>query len=655
MDSDDDEDIVIKSSVTQTNNPLFAHSDSGICHPTPFTSASIKQASYAARSNPQIGSNSHQHKNKSSSSHESKETIVTISSSSQPINSTPKRVKASLNRTTSEIITSSSTKNNLVPRDIYLDSDSESELNPPNSITGFKSKERLLLSSTPEKIDASSSIGEIRISKHSFKPLYSLNEVSKQKSSQKVYSDEDLEVQINEAKSRVESGDDTDIVPNAFLDRLVKHTKHHDQRRERLKTRRPVESSTSNILANLSSSPSSDPIRASPKQAVRSYSETALPELIEPVSERPAKRGRTTATTRKSKQEREEEKQRQLKEKQRQLKEKQDRQLYQDANRSNRKKDDLMAEMIIRIPHQVIKDFEGNDHKVELAPIEIQEVSNSENVVSWSRKIRAKYDANTDTFQPCDLQILDENICAFIYTASDFLQIMEMETLTTKFTEFKRNNKQYGNFIIIINGYEQALQKLKNQENRNYTAKVRSQMNSTTNLADDDGFEPGMAGTGGPKKKTRAKPKSRASAISSLTHDEIEAEIAQLQVHGFKIFPTKTTHETLLWLRSFSYTISSARYDKLERNPDLANIGTIKSGVNTHDTYLKMLLQFKFMTEVKAKKIIDVLPTMLDLYNAVNCNRIPLGLDGRPLMNSNIHSSVRTLLSTMNDGELLEK
>lgn len=85
-------------------------------------------------------------------------------------------------------------------------------------------------------------------------------------------------------------------------------------------------------------------------------------------------------------------------------------------------------------------------------------------------------------------------------------------------------------------------------------------------------------GRGGRRRKTKAAP--RSNTISSYSSDQIEAEVAQLQVNGFKVFPTKTTHETLLWLKSFTYTISSARYDKVERNPDLANIGTIKSGVN---------------------------------------------------------------------------
>lgn len=626
-DDSDDDDIVVKPSELPKSK-LFVPSDS-----------SYSRINTPKKNNGSTSSS----QSKRQLSSQPKEPVMVISSSSQPAKTTPKPIKLPINRSGSEITSSSTKRKQPISTDKYLDSDSDNErsLNP---IHQLRRKEKVFLSSTPEKIDpGSSSIGDIRISTHASKPLFPIHKIQNGKDIELSDSDEEIEKTISKNSSS-----------NAFLDKLTKHTHKNDQRLERVKARQLLESTKSEMsfLADiLSPAPS-------PKPATRSYSETALPEHVESVAERPAKRGKTTSNPRKSKEERE-------LEKQRQLQEKQNRQLYQDANRVNRKKDDLLTEMIIKIPQQVIRDFKGNDHTLELAPIEIQEVSNPENIICWSRKTRAIYDSETDSFKPSPLQILDEKICVFVYTASEFLQMLEMETLVTKFNEVILRNKNFNNFIILINGYDQILQKLKTQENRKYTAKVRSRMepvptapmeDENSGVANADEFEPGKrsrGGRGGRRRKTKAAP--RSNTISSYSSDQIEAEVAQLQVNGFKVFPTKTTHETLLWLKSFTYTISSARYDKVERNPDLANIGTIKSGVNTHDTYLKMLLQFKFMTEVKANRIIDELPTLLHLYNAVNQNRLPTGPDGKPLMMSNIQSSIMKLFSTMNDSELLER
>jgi len=640
-DKDSDDGIIIRPSPTRTTTTTTIKKSNLFVPDSSFNqSSSSKISKPSTPSLIKTKSDVCPSARKSNRKKKDTEAVFSVMSSSQP---TPRSVTDRFPVTgsvTKKTPPSSAIKRKPINTSKFIesdDSDNEGRSYVYNPITELKAQEKLFLSSTPERIEDSSSIGEIRQSTHYTKPIYPLNQIMKDNVELTSDSDDDDENNKdlrNPAAIAAMNSSPKNEVSNPFLDKLIKHSDKNKKRLDKIKSQQ-LKTSNIEIAQDLLSS---DPIQASQTPARRTVSEAELTRGListnEP-NERPAQRSRTTGTKqRKSKEERE-------LEKQRQNREKQARQLYQDANKVNRKKDDLLNEMIINLSRPVIRDFDKQDYKAELAPIEIKEVIHNENMVTWSRKANSVYEPESDSFKPSNLHVIDEKVCVFVYKAQEFLDMMEMETMIMKFSEIRSKNKsRFDNFIILINGYDQIIQKLKTQENRNYTAKVRSQM-----LDGDDS---------GPGKKTK-KRKTTAKTISSYSADEIESEIAQLQVNGFKIFPTKNNHETIQWLKSFTYTISSARYDKVERNPDLANIGTIKSGVNTHDTYLKMLLQFKFMTEVKANRVIDQLPTLFHLYNAVSKNRIPPGPDGKPLMASNIQSAVMTLLSTRDDGEMLER
>jgi hypothetical protein len=476
----------------------------------------------------------------------------------------------------------------------------------------------IILSSSPIRDnDLSSSIGPIKPGKTS-KPL-----IPKEK--------------LAEAESRCDHGYDYDkrLVSskksNPFLDRLMSNASSTRQRYEKSRQEQAVLRKDREKERELTAAAAQDldvddsfPDRSSPIRPARSSSRTRNAILSEPVKVQPSNPVRTTersktdvtaenrAQTRATKQ--------QQREELRRLKE---------ANKVNRTKEQLLGEMIIHIPKIVFSLMKHKKCEGELEGIEIHQSSREDPCVTWQRKVVSEYDKVTDSFIPTSPHIIDEFKCCLIYDAKEFFAMMEMETLLTKFISFKTDHPEFESIIIILVEWEQLIQKMKNAENRRYTERMRDEPEKT--------------------KKRRKKPS--IEDIADL--QQMEETVAELQVNGFKIFTTKNMHETSVWLKSFTYAISMARYDKLERNPEFANIGSIRSGKDTQDVYLQMLLQFKFMTEVRAKRVVDVIPSLESLYRSVQNGSVPLGRDGKTAMNSNVESAVKKLFKSKNENELL--
>lgn len=306
---------------------------------------------------------------------------------------------------------------------------------------------------------------------------------------------------------------------------------------------------------------------------------------------------------------------------------------WKDANTVTRKKEDLLSEMVISIPDSVLSLIKSKQCEEILFGIEIREYHKGDPFITWQRKVNAEYDQVTDSFMPTSPRVIEEDKCCLVYDAKDFVTIMSMETILNKLNRFKKDNPRFSTIVIMLIGWDQLVQKVKNAENRRYTERIRG-----SSVED-------------PNKRR----KKKQSLEEQLNLEELETTLAQLKVYGFRIFTTKNVHETTVWLQSFTYAIAQARYDKLVRHPEFANVGNIKSGKDIRDTYFKMLLELKFVTEPRAKRITNNFPSLSSLYQTVQqCNgRLPYGDDGRAVMNTNIESTIIKLFKSHDDKELL--
>ncbi|KAH3682516.1 hypothetical protein WICPIJ_006507 [Wickerhamomyces pijperi] len=316
--------------------------------------------------------------------------------------------------------------------------------------------------------------------------------------------------------------------------------------------------------------------------------------------------------------------------------------LFKTANKSKREKVELLNEMIINIPSELMDKFKTVDEYQEiLKDIQINSrPQTNQRLVTFSRKATSFYNASVDLFYPKEPFIIHECVAALVYTAEDFLSLIEEGTVLSTFQNFQRENMdKISNLIIVIIGLDSLMSKIKSQHNRKHTALVRQQLQPVS--------ETSSATASSNKRK-----KSKTNEIS-LTVEELEEAVTLLEVNSFKTFATKNLYDTLTRLRSFTYTISSSRYDKNERNPDFATIGTLKSGEDMDQSYLFMLQTLPIMTEPRAKRVMEKIPTFRKLYEMVERGRALVGNDGKNLFPGSIDGMVRRIFSSDDEEQLL--
>lgn len=308
--------------------------------------------------------------------------------------------------------------------------------------------------------------------------------------------------------------------------------------------------------------------------------------------------------------------------------------LFKELNKVKRTKVELLQEMIMNMPSQLIAMFTSNDFDLseELESIQIKSISTKsfdENLIYWERKSNSRYDSEKDFFTPVEFHLIKESQNCYVFEILNFIKIIETKSIEEILDLFKSKKN-----IILLIGLDHFITKLKNIEYREYTRKVRENMSQSQSQPESQ-----------PKRKSKEK-----GPVTTLSIKEIESIISTLRINGVKIFPTKNYHEALLWLRSFTYTIASSRYDKFERNLEFANIGTIKSGINSQDTFEKMLLQFKRMSNLKLRLIVQEFQNFKNLLDFVN--------DGNNLSDININGElnlqITKFLKSLNENDILK-
>lgn len=325
--------------------------------------------------------------------------------------------------------------------------------------------------------------------------------------------------------------------------------------------------------------------------------------------------------------------------KQLQAQQKLNQKLFKTANKSKREKAELINEMTLNLSPELMKIFKTiDDHQEILKDLEINvKPQLNENLVTFSRKATSVYDFSVDLFCPSEPFVIHEKQAVLIYTAERFIAMVEEHKALSTFQNFQKDNDlKFNNLIVVIMGYDSLISKIRAQHRRKHAALVRQQLQPTSE----------------PTTTTNGRKKSKPVNEIALTVDEIDETISLLEVNSIKTFTTKNIYDTLTRLRSFAYTISSSRYDKNERNPDFATIGALKSGKDLDQSYLFMLQTLPMMTEPRAKRVMEKIPTFRRLYETVAGGRSLLGNDGKNLFPGSIETMVRRLFSS-EDEELL--
>lgn len=271
------------------------------------------------------------------------------------------------------------------------------------------------------------------------------------------------------------------------------------------------------------------------------------------------------------------------------------------VNRTSRKKEEILSEMIIVVPRALYESQFDKEYFKEtflhptlrLSPCEVP-------VISWRRKVTSKYSPNDDLFIPCASEEMSENTLVVLFKVEDFVDFIAdglfelyLDDATSRIVEHER---AASNTIVFVEGYDQLVGTLKNKENRKFRNAILA------NLEND--------GRDCPQGR-----KSKREDDIKMSVKDIEARINDLQLRlQVNILPIRDNRDCIDWLNSFTYTIGNRYYDKKERNQTISNLGHVRSGNDTKSTFLQCLKQFKLMTDPKAEKLSRYFPSLYAIY-----------------------------------------
>lgn len=302
-----------------------------------------------------------------------------------------------------------------------------------------------------------------------------------------------------------------------------------------------------------------------------------------------------------------------------------------DANKVTRKKADLLGEMVVEISNLVSsKFFENEDIETEFAELEVRAVSDTYPTIAWKRKVQASYDPQRDLFIPCELTEYRERILVVYYDAKEIVKHIQDRSLDTIIRRViaraqTENSSVEFHVIILVDGYDQYLAKIRNEENKRYKARVLGQPSLGT--------------------------LNHQLGEKELTVKDVESMVQETQIRlEVNIFPVRNGKEALTWLNSFTYTIAGRIYDKYERT-SLGTLGTVRSGTGSRSTFVQSMRQFRLMTEPKAERLLEHYPSLSRICEQLN-NHGTLGQDsnGKNIVPPSVNAAMKVLF-TSNDPE----
>ncbi|GME86647.1 unnamed protein product [[Candida] boidinii] len=312
-----------------------------------------------------------------------------------------------------------------------------------------------------------------------------------------------------------------------------------------------------------------------------------------------------------------------------------------------RTKDEILSEMIISFESNLYdllqnlsKDSSTNLEN-DFNPITIKKFIDFSKlpIIQWQRKSNKKFYSKRGVFVPINDEIIYEQTIAIYIPADKLVAKLYDETISQLINDVKishglKTKRKIGtNLIVLVDGLESYLTKIKNAKNREFKKSV------LLNLQDDDNDNDNS------KKRKKNNGKSQ---LLNYDVDEIRKKIMELEVfHNSHIFIIKGYNDLKNWLFSFSYALGSNIYDKLEIHKELSNLSGIKSGVSNKDTYIQILKQIKFVTESTAKKVQQDYPDIKSLILRLQ------DTDKIKQVRSNVELQLRKIFTTENENEFL--
>lgn len=295
-----------------------------------------------------------------------------------------------------------------------------------------------------------------------------------------------------------------------------------------------------------------------------------------------------------------------------------------EANKVTKKREELMKEMVICLP-STLHDRLSEAELLQEQELEMEarvDVQTHYPIIQWKRKVTAKYDSVHDIFLPCSPQEIFESCKVIYYQAEEFFQIITSIDLDNE-SQVTREIPFDGNTIVMIEGCSQYLTKIQNLENKVFKQKVLDNKQKPVEI--------------------------------NFTVKDLEYLINKLQyTYSINVYPVKNLIDTRDWLTSFTYTLAFGMYDKLERNPELANLIHIKSGTDYKSTFIETIHKFKLMPYTRCERLFlyyDSLQKISDRYKTNNT--LGKDKDGKTLVSESTETGMRNFFNSCDPNEII--
>lgn len=241
-------------------------------------------------------------------------------------------------------------------------------------------------------------------------------------------------------------------------------------------------------------------------------------------------------------------------------------------------------------------------------------------IVTWRRKVRAKYNEHEGLWEPRPPTVEKEKHVLCVLSSENFVRMAapsndQIQTLDEHVADLNRSFPGC-KIIYIIEGLHSYMRKQKNAQNRAYQAAVRRQMSTEDTV-------------------TAQQPRSRTRSAHQATppppafdDDVIEDALLHLEVnHSCLIHHTATMLDTSEWIKIFTEHISTIPYraDRHlggDNNDDDAsanaaafclNVSHLRTGDGPTDTYVKMLQEIARVTAPIAEGVAATFPSVREL------------------------------------------
>ncbi|KAK4190191.1 hypothetical protein QBC35DRAFT_472016 [Podospora australis] len=205
------------------------------------------------------------------------------------------------------------------------------------------------------------------------------------------------------------------------------------------------------------------------------------------------------------------------------------------------------------------------------------------NVVGWRRKVDSVYNQAKNIREPIPERIEKESYAMMIMPAAQFMESFVLTPSSPSHIDQMKQHFPNCTIIYLIEGLTPFLRKSKNARNRQFTAAVRT------------GLETDPA-------RTQSRRKN-ATTTEYIDEEKVEEALLELQVlHGALIHHTTAPVETSRWIAVFTQHISTVPYRRQKEATNDASagfcmdFGQVRTGDNARDTYVRMLQEIGRVT-----------------------------------------------------------